>query len=100
MRPRAGERHIQMITILLRFVGSRAVAFHPIAERIFLSFEFAALGLFRWELRHAWRSLARHESSDTSAHRDVVRAAQYLHRDDARLGQSRGYVRGRRAVLR
>src|SRR5204863_5752271 len=52
MRPRTGERDVKMVAVTLRRVRGRAVAFHPIAKRVFLPFEFAGLGLFLWKLRH------------------------------------------------
>src|ERR1700731_4479961 len=53
MRPRTRERNVKMITPALRWIRRRAITFHPIAERVFLAFEGAALGLFFRKLGHA-----------------------------------------------
>src|SRR2546425_5767740 len=45
-----------MVTSRHRWIGGGAVIRHPLAKRVFLPFELAALGLFLWKLcsdRHA-----------------------------------------------
>ena len=53
MRPRAGERDVEMIAGALRFVRRRAIALHPVAKRIFLALERTAFGLLVGKLGHA-----------------------------------------------
>jgi hypothetical protein len=52
MRPGTGKRDVKVIAVARGLVRRGAVAFHPIAESIFLALEFAGLGLFFGKLGH------------------------------------------------
>src|ERR1700686_788741 len=52
----ARERNVEVITPALRRIRCRAIAFHPIAKRVFLAFELTALRLFFRKLYHAMKN--------------------------------------------